>query len=49
VRNEDGDAVKLYWATYPFTRTPETFDASGSAIPREAEPDGGDHVDADEG
>lgn len=25
VRNELGEVVKLYWATYPFTRTPEVF------------------------
>jgi CubicO group peptidase (beta-lactamase class C family) len=25
VRDEHGDVVKLYWATYPFTRTPEVF------------------------
>jgi CubicO group peptidase (beta-lactamase class C family) len=25
VRDEGGKVVKLYWATYPFTRTPETF------------------------
>jgi len=25
VRDEDGDAVRLYWATYPFTREPEIF------------------------
>jgi CubicO group peptidase (beta-lactamase class C family) len=25
VRDEDGTPVRLYWATYPFTRTPETF------------------------
>ena len=24
---EDGDVVRLYWATYPFTRTPEIFGA----------------------
>jgi hypothetical protein len=27
VRGEDGDVAKLYWATYPFTRTPDTFGA----------------------
>lgn len=27
VRGEDGVPVKLYWATYPFLRTPETFGA----------------------
>jgi hypothetical protein len=25
VRDEGGDAVRLYWATYPFTREPEIF------------------------
>ena len=25
VRDEHGEVVKLYWATYPFTRTPEVF------------------------
>ena len=25
VRDENGEVVKLYWATYPFTRTPEVF------------------------
>ena len=25
VRDESGAPVKLYWATYPFTRTPQTF------------------------
>jgi CubicO group peptidase (beta-lactamase class C family) len=25
VRDEEGRAVKLYWATYPVTRTPQTF------------------------
>jgi CubicO group peptidase (beta-lactamase class C family) len=25
VRDEAGDVVKLYWATYPFTRVPEVF------------------------
>jgi CubicO group peptidase (beta-lactamase class C family) len=25
VRDEDGAVVRLYWATYPFTRGPETF------------------------
>ena len=27
VRGEDGEVAKLYWATYPFTRTPDTFGA----------------------
>ena len=38
VRDEDGGVTKLYWATYPFTRTPETFP---SAVPGEGEPDHG--------
>jgi len=25
VRSDDGEVVKLYWATYPFARAPETF------------------------
>ena len=25
VRDEDGEVVKLYWATYPFLREPKTF------------------------
>jgi CubicO group peptidase (beta-lactamase class C family) len=25
VRDEEGEVVRLYWATYPFTRTPEIF------------------------
>ena len=25
VRDDEGEVVKLYWATYPFTRTPEIF------------------------
>jgi CubicO group peptidase (beta-lactamase class C family) len=29
VRDEHGEVVKLYWATYPFTRTPEVFGPSG--------------------
>jgi CubicO group peptidase (beta-lactamase class C family) len=28
VRDADGAVTKLYWATYPFTRTPETFGAT---------------------
>ena len=28
VRDENGEVVKLYWATYPFTRTPELFGPS---------------------
>ena len=32
VRGEDGEVVKLYWATYPFTRVPEVFgDRSSSS------------------
>ncbi|HSS79720.1 MAG TPA: hypothetical protein VLK24_00860, partial [Gaiellaceae bacterium] len=27
-RDEHGEVVKLYWATYPFTRTPEVFGPS---------------------
>jgi hypothetical protein len=30
LRDESGAVVKLYWATYPFTRAPETF---GSQTP----------------
>jgi CubicO group peptidase (beta-lactamase class C family) len=30
VRNESGAPVKLYWATYPFLRTPELFGASAA-------------------
>ena len=36
VRDEAGAVVKLYWATYPFMRTPETF-ASAVAGEREAD------------
>jgi hypothetical protein len=25
VRNDQGEVVRLYWATYPFTREPEIF------------------------
>jgi CubicO group peptidase (beta-lactamase class C family) len=28
VRDENGEVAKLYWATYPFTRTPEVFGPS---------------------
>jgi CubicO group peptidase (beta-lactamase class C family) len=28
MRDSDGGVAKLYWATYPFTRTPETFGAT---------------------
>ena len=38
VRDEAGAVTKLYWATYPFTRTPETFE---SAVSREPEADRG--------
>ena len=24
-RDEAGEVVRMYWATYPFTRTPELF------------------------
>jgi hypothetical protein len=34
VRDESGEVVKLYWATYPFTRGPEIFGAES----RPAEP-----------
>ena len=34
VRDESGEVVKLYWATYPFTRAPEIFGAES----RPAEP-----------
>jgi CubicO group peptidase (beta-lactamase class C family) len=30
VRGDDGEVVKLYWATYPFTRAPEIFGARPS-------------------
>jgi CubicO group peptidase (beta-lactamase class C family) len=37
VRGGEGEVVKLYWATYPFTRTPETFGpgstADGARVP----------------
>jgi CubicO group peptidase (beta-lactamase class C family) len=29
VRDETGEVVRLYWATYPFTRAPETFGQPG--------------------
>ena len=29
VRNESGEVVKLYWATYPFARTPEVLGPPG--------------------
>ena len=28
VRDESGEVTRLYWATYPFTRTPEVFGPS---------------------
>ena len=28
VRDEQGVVTRLYWATYPFTRTPEIFGTS---------------------
>jgi hypothetical protein len=28
VRNDAGEVAKLYWATYPFTRDPQTFGGS---------------------
>jgi len=28
VRDADGRVTRLYWATYPFTRTPEVFGPS---------------------
>jgi CubicO group peptidase (beta-lactamase class C family) len=31
VRDEGGDVVKLYWATYPFTRAPEVFGTRSDA------------------
>jgi hypothetical protein len=30
VRDHGGEVAKLYWATYPFTRAPETFGAGSS-------------------
>jgi hypothetical protein len=27
VRDGNGDVAKLYWATYPLTRAPQTFGA----------------------
>ena len=30
LRGEDGEVEKLYWATYPFTRTPQTFGAGSN-------------------
>jgi CubicO group peptidase (beta-lactamase class C family) len=29
VRDDQGEVVRLYWATYPFTRAPEIFGAQG--------------------
>jgi CubicO group peptidase (beta-lactamase class C family) len=34
VRDENGDVVKLYWATYPFLRSPEVFGAQRSPAAR---------------
>jgi CubicO group peptidase (beta-lactamase class C family) len=48
VRDEDGAVVKLYWATYPFTRAPGTFGALRSAVTSEAEADRGDDVEPDQ-
>jgi CubicO group peptidase (beta-lactamase class C family) len=31
VRGSEGEVLKLYWATYPFTRTPETFGTGSPA------------------
>jgi len=33
VRGAGGEVVKLYWATYPFTRTPELFGARAEGEP----------------
>ncbi len=41
VRDEGGQVVKLYWATYPFTRTPELFGDVRSAVAGEPEADHG--------
>jgi CubicO group peptidase (beta-lactamase class C family) len=38
VRNGAGEVVKLYWATYPFTRTPETFGPAGASTPPDRSP-----------
>jgi CubicO group peptidase (beta-lactamase class C family) len=32
VRGEDGEVAKLYWATYPFTRAPDTFGAGSDGL-----------------
>jgi CubicO group peptidase (beta-lactamase class C family) len=46
VREADGAVTKLYWATYPFTRTPEVFGVTAEATtasPADASvPSGGD-------
>jgi CubicO group peptidase (beta-lactamase class C family) len=34
VRDENGEVVKLYWATYPFLRSPEVFSPQRSPTPR---------------
>jgi hypothetical protein len=36
VRDDEGAIVKLYWATYPFTRTPEIFGATEATPERPA-------------
>jgi hypothetical protein len=35
VRDDDGTLVKLYWATYPFTRAPASFAATAEPAPVE--------------
>ena len=30
VRDDAGEVVRLYWATYPFTRAPEIFGAQAT-------------------
>jgi CubicO group peptidase (beta-lactamase class C family) len=35
VRDDEGTLVKLYWATYPFTRAPASFAATGAPAPVE--------------
>ena len=32
VRDESGAVVKLYWATYPFARSPEIFGPQGRRV-----------------
>jgi CubicO group peptidase (beta-lactamase class C family) len=34
VRDDNGAVAKLYWATYPFTRTPEVFGATAAECAR---------------